>query len=58
LINALQDLEVKYDGTVRETQDTVVQFTYGEDGVDPSKSVGGKSVDIDEILREEIGAST
>ena len=57
LINALQDLEVKYDGTVRETRDTVVQFRYGEDGVDPSKSVGGKSVDIDEILREEIGAS-
>ncbi len=57
LINALQDLEVKYDGTVRETRDTVVQFVYGEDGVDPSKSVGGKSVDIDEILREEIGVS-
>ncbi len=55
LINALQDLEVKYDGTVRETRDTVVQFMYGEDGVDPAKSVGGKSVDIDEILREEIG---
>ena len=57
LINALQDLEVKYDGTVRETRDTVVQFKYGEDGVDPSKTEGGKVVDIDEIIREEIEES-
>ncbi len=57
LINALQDLEVKYDGTVRETRDSIVQFKYGEDGIDPAKSVGGKSVDIDGILEEEIGTS-
>ncbi len=55
LINALQDLEVKYDGTVRETRDTVVQFEYGEDGVDPSKSEGGNVVDIDKIIRAEVG---
>ncbi|MFZ2070088.1 MAG: DNA-directed RNA polymerase subunit A' [Halobacteriota archaeon] len=55
LINALQDLEVKHDGTVRETRDTIVQFEYGEDGVDPSKSEGGKVVDINEIIRAEVG---
>ncbi len=55
LINALQDLEVKYDGTVRETRGTVVQFKYGDDGVDPSKSEYGKVVDIDEIIREAVG---
>jgi len=56
LINALQDLEVKNDETVRETRDTVVQFKYGEDSVDPSKGEYGKVVDIDEIIREAIGA--
>ena len=56
LINALQDLEVKNDETVRETRNTVVQFKYGEDGVDPSKGEYGKAVDVDEIIREAIGA--
>ena len=56
LINALQDLEVKNDGTVRETRDTVVQFKYGEDGVDPSKGEYGKVMDIDEIIEEVIGS--
>jgi DNA-directed RNA polymerase subunit A' len=56
LINALQDLEVKNDETVRETRDTIVQFKYGEDSVDPSKGEYGKVVDIDEIIREEVGA--
>ncbi|HWQ20440.1 MAG TPA: DNA-directed RNA polymerase subunit A', partial [Methanotrichaceae archaeon] len=37
LVNALQDLEVKYDGTVRETRGMIVQFKYGEDGVDASR---------------------
>ena len=54
LINALQDLEVKNDGTVRETRGTVVQFKYGDDGVDPSKSECGKVVDIDEIISEVV----
>nr|MBC8520506.1 DNA-directed RNA polymerase subunit A' [Methanomicrobia archaeon] len=55
LVNALQDLEVKNDETVRETRDTIVQFKYGEDSVDPSKGEYGKVVDIDEIIREVIG---
>ena len=54
LINALQDLEVKYDGTVRETKGTVVQFQYGDDGIDPSKSEYGKVVDIDEVIRDAL----
>jgi DNA-directed RNA polymerase subunit A' len=37
LVNALQDLEVKYDGTVRETRGMIVQFQYGEDSVDASR---------------------
>jgi len=37
LVNALQDLEVRYDGTVQETRGMIVQFKYGEDGVDASR---------------------
>jgi len=58
LINALQDLEVKNDGTVRETRGTVVQFKYGDDGVDPSKSDSGEFVDVDEVIRESIKEET
>ncbi len=55
LINALEDLKVKEDGTVRNTADTIIQFRFGEDGVDPSRSVQGVAVDIDDILREVLG---
>jgi DNA-directed RNA polymerase subunit A' len=55
LINALEDLKVKEDGTVRNTADTIIQFRFGEDGVDPSRSVQGKPVDIDDILQEVLG---
>jgi len=54
LINALQDFEVEDDGTVRETRDIVVQFKYGDDGIDPSKGEFKKVVDIDEVIRDII----
>jgi len=37
LINALQDLVVFSDRTVRGDGGSIVQFTYGEDGIDPMK---------------------
>ena len=52
LVNALEDLRVKYDGTVRNTANTVVQFRYGEDYIDPTKSKFGDAVDIDGIIKE------
>ena len=55
LINALEDLKVKSDGTVRNTSGTIIQFAYGEDGIDPSRSVQGEPVDIDDIIREVMG---
>ena len=55
LINALEDLKVKEDGTVRNTANTIIQFRFGEDGVDPSRSVQGSAVDIDDILQEVLG---
>jgi DNA-directed RNA polymerase subunit A' len=50
LINALEDLKVESDSTVRNTAGTIVQFTYGEDGVDPARSVRGKAIDVDAVF--------
>lgn len=43
LANALQDLRMEYDGTVRDSNNNIIQFKYGEDGIDVTRShVGGK----------------
>ncbi|PGF15733.1 DNA-directed RNA polymerase subunit A' [Natrinema sp. CBA1119] len=47
LINALSELESQYDGTVRDTSDTIVQFEFGEDGTSPVKVSSGDDNDID-----------
>ncbi|HKL27896.1 MAG TPA: DNA-directed RNA polymerase subunit A' [Natrialbaceae archaeon] len=47
LINALSELETQYDGTVRDTSDTIVQFEFGEDGTSPVKVSSTKENDID-----------
>ena len=47
LINALSELESQYDGTVRDTSDTVVQFEFGEDGTSPVKVSSGDEFAID-----------
>ena len=41
--NALQDLRVEYDGSVRTAAGTIVQYVAGEDGIDPAKSDKGKA---------------
>jgi len=41
LANAMQDLKVEYDGTVRDAANKIIQFQYGEDGIDVSKSEKG-----------------
>ncbi|HHE36877.1 MAG TPA: DNA-directed RNA polymerase subunit A' [Candidatus Woesearchaeota archaeon] len=50
LANAMQDFKVEYDFTVRDAGKRIVQFAYGEDGVDVSKSEGG-SINIRHIIR-------
>jgi DNA-directed RNA polymerase subunit A' len=55
LINALEDLKLKQDGTVRNTADFVIQFKYGDDGVDPARSIQGSAIDIEDILVEVLG---
>ncbi|MDO8123049.1 MAG: DNA-directed RNA polymerase subunit A' [Candidatus Hermodarchaeota archaeon] len=50
LINALQDVKVEYDGTVRNSTGEIIQFKYGEDGVDPARSDHGKAVNLDVVI--------
>lgn len=57
LINALQDLHIEYDGTVRTADDRIVQLRYGEDGVDPSKSDHGKAVNIEKTIEKVLGVA-
>ena len=42
LANALQDVKIEYDFTVRDASGKIIQFNYGEDGLDVSKTEGGK----------------
>jgi len=49
LINALEHLRVEYDGTVRNSVGDIIQFTYGEDGVDPAKSDHGVAVNVAQL---------
>ena len=37
LVKALEDVSAKYDGTVRNSLGDVIQFIYGEDGLDGAK---------------------
>ena len=52
LVNALEDLKIESDGTVRHTGGEIIQFIYGEDGVDPARSANGRAVDVDRIIYE------
>lgn len=50
LINALEHIRVEYDGTVRDSEGNVIQFQYGEDSVDTTKSDHGKAVNVERII--------
>ena len=50
LINALEHIRVEYDGTVRDSTGNIIQFSYGEDGVDTTKSDHGKAVNIERLV--------
>jgi len=41
LSNAMQDLKADYDSTIRDSAGKIIQFKYGDDGIDVSKSEGG-----------------
>ena len=57
LINAMDDLKVYNDDnlSVRNTANRIIQFQYGEDGIDPSRGVHGKPFNIDVVVDEALG---
>ncbi|CDU18795.1 RNA polymerase I, putative [Plasmodium yoelii] len=38
LIKSMESVILHYDGTVRNEDNSIIQFLYGEDGIDPSKT--------------------
>lgn len=54
LVNAMEHLRVEYDFTVRDPDGNIIQFLYGEDGIDPSKSDHGKAVNIERLVEVEL----
>ena len=57
LINAMDDLKVYDDDmlSVRNTANRIIQFQYGEDGIDPSRGVHGSPFNIDVIVDAALG---
>ncbi|MBR9680501.1 MAG: DNA-directed RNA polymerase subunit A', partial [Candidatus Altiarchaeota archaeon] len=55
LSNALQDLKIDYDLSVRDASGIIIQFKYGEDGVDVNKSDFGEVSlkKITEVLEDD-----
>ena len=50
LVNALQDMIVENDGTVRNSDKNIIQFKFGDDGMDPTKTDHGKAVNLEVLL--------
>ncbi len=55
LMSALEDLKLTDDGSVRNTEGAIIQFKYGEDGVNPISAVGGDAIDIDNLFLDVLG---
>ncbi|MDP6906998.1 MAG: hypothetical protein QF440_06225 [Candidatus Thalassarchaeaceae archaeon] len=57
LINAMDDLKVWKDDkkSVRNTANRIIQFSYGEDGVDPCRSMKGEPINVEQILDDVLG---
>ena len=53
LVNALEHLRVEYDLTVRDPSGGIIQFVYGEDGIDPVKSDHGLAVKVERLAEIE-----
>jgi DNA-directed RNA polymerase subunit A' len=52
LINALEHIRLEYDSTVRDSAGDIIQFQYGEDGVDPAKSDHGQAVNVSRLISQ------
>ncbi|CAI9105246.1 OLC1v1004130C1 [Oldenlandia corymbosa var. corymbosa] len=52
LMKALEDLSIHYDNTVRNASSCIVQFVYGDDGMDPAQmeEKTGQPLNFDRLL--------
>ncbi|MBY9004346.1 MAG: DNA-directed RNA polymerase subunit A', partial [Candidatus Lokiarchaeota archaeon] len=50
LVNALQDMVVENDHTVRNSDKNIIQFFYGDDGIDPMHTDHSDAVNLDVLL--------
>lgn len=39
IVKVCEDIQVRYDGSVRDSTNKIYQFSYNEDGVDPTKVI-------------------
>ena len=53
LINALEHIRLEYDGTVRDPHGHIVQFLYGEDGIDVQKSDHGEAFNASRLAESQ-----
>ena len=53
LVKAMEDLTVQYDGSVRDSRMNVVQFKYGEDGINATK-IESASLGLGKLSNTEI----
>ncbi len=53
LINALEHIRLEYDGTVRDPHGHIIQFLYGEDGIDVAKSDHGEAFNINRLIEAQ-----
>jgi DNA-directed RNA polymerase subunit A' len=53
LINALEHIRLEYDGTVRDPHGHIIQFLYGEDGIDVAKSDHGEAFNVHRLIESQ-----
>jgi len=53
LIKSMEDLTVHHDGTVRDANNNIIQYHYGEDGIDPTK-IETQSLPIGKLSKTEM----
>ena len=60
LITALSELEVQYDGTIRDSNNRIVQFEFGEDGLSPTlvSHSSDFSINVSEIAQRVLDPET
>ena len=56
LVNALEHIKLEYDGTVRDPHGHIIQFEYGEDGIEVAKSDHGEAFNIQRQIESQKAA--